>query len=60
MPSKAIKVKPKAFRSKEPAKPRAKAADKNLAEMLALLDSGGIGKLSLLCSAFFRDHNKDL
>lgn len=33
---------------------------KNLVEMLALLDSGAIGRLTLLASAFFRDHNKEL
>jgi hypothetical protein len=29
----------------------------NLAEMLRLLDSGAVRRLSLLCSSFFRDHN---
>ncbi len=33
---------------------------RNLAEMLALLDSGKIKALTLLCSAFFRDHNREL
>ncbi len=33
---------------------------RNLAEMVALLDSGAIHSLTLLCSAFFRDHNKEL
>jgi len=33
---------------------------RNLAEMLALLDSGKVKTLALLCSAFFRDHNKEL
>src|ERR1700722_1305929 len=29
---------------------------RNLAEMLRLLDEGKVGSLTLLCSAFFRDH----
>ena len=33
---------------------------RNLAEMLRLLDEGKVGSLTLLCSAFFRDHNKEL
>jgi hypothetical protein len=33
---------------------------RNLAEMLRLLDAGAVGRLTLLCSAFFRDHNKEL
>jgi hypothetical protein len=33
---------------------------RNLAEMVALLDSGRVKTLSLLCSSFFRDHNKEL
>jgi hypothetical protein len=33
---------------------------RNLAEMTALLDSGRVKALTLLCSAFFRDHNKAL
>lgn len=33
---------------------------KNLAEMLNLLDGEAVGSLTLLCSAFFRDHNKEL
>jgi hypothetical protein len=33
---------------------------KNLGEMLRLFDSGAVGKMTLLCSAFFRDHNKEL
>jgi hypothetical protein len=33
---------------------------KNLAEIVNLLDSGAVGKLTLLCSAFFRDHNREL
>jgi hypothetical protein len=33
---------------------------RNLAEMVALLDSGVVKTLTLLCSAFFRDHNKEL
>ena len=33
---------------------------RNLAEMVALLDSGAVKSLSLLCSSFFRDHNKEL
>jgi hypothetical protein len=33
---------------------------KNLAEMVRLLDSGLVRSLTLLCSAFFRDHNGDL
>jgi hypothetical protein len=33
---------------------------KNLAEMLALLDDGKVRTLTLLCSAFFRDHNREL
>jgi hypothetical protein len=28
--------------------------------MVALLDSGAVQSLTLLCSAFFRDHNKEL
>lgn len=33
---------------------------RNLDEMLALLDGGTVRSMTLLCSAFFRDHNKDL
>jgi hypothetical protein len=33
---------------------------RNLAEMLALIDGSKVKTLTLLCSAFFRDHNKDL
>ncbi len=33
---------------------------RNLVEMLALLDGGKVKTLTLLCSAFFRDHNKEL
>jgi hypothetical protein len=33
---------------------------KNLAEMVALLDAGAVGRMTLLCSAFFRDHNREL
>jgi len=33
---------------------------RNLAEMVRLLDSGAVRRLSLLCSSFFRDHNGDL
>jgi hypothetical protein len=33
---------------------------RNLAEMVALLDSGAVQSLTLLCSAFFRDHNHEL
>jgi hypothetical protein len=33
---------------------------RNLAEMTALLDSGAVKSLTLLCSSFFRDHNKEL
>jgi hypothetical protein len=33
---------------------------RNLAEMVALLDSEAVKTLTLLCSAFFRDHNKEL
>jgi hypothetical protein len=33
---------------------------RNLAEMLSLLDSGKLKTLTLLCSSFFRDHNKQL
>src|SRR5689334_925356 len=33
---------------------------RNLAEMLRLLDSGAVRQLTLLCSAFFRDHNTAL
>jgi hypothetical protein len=33
---------------------------KNLAEIVNLLDSGAVAKLTLLCSAFFRDHNREL
>jgi hypothetical protein len=33
---------------------------RNLSEMLALLDGGRVGRLTLLCSSFFRDHNKGL
>ena len=32
----------------------------NLKELLALLDSKAVGTMTLLCSSFFRDHNKDL
>ena len=34
--------------------------EKNLADMIILLDGGAVGKMTLLCSAFFRDHNRDL
>jgi hypothetical protein len=33
---------------------------RNLAEMVRLLDTGAVRKLTLLCSAFFRDHNGEL
>jgi hypothetical protein len=33
---------------------------RNLAEMVRLLDSGAVRRLTLLCSAFFRDHNTEL
>lgn len=33
---------------------------RNLDELLALLDAGTVASLTLLCSSFFRDHNKDL
>jgi hypothetical protein len=33
---------------------------RNLAEMVALLDSGAVKSLTLLCSVFFRDHNREL
>jgi hypothetical protein len=33
---------------------------RNLAEVVALLDSEAVHSLTLLCSAFFRDHNKEL
>jgi len=33
---------------------------RNLAEMLTLIDSGRVKTLTLLCSCFFRDHNKEL
>lgn len=33
---------------------------RNLAELLTLLDGGKVRTLTLLCSAFFRDHNPDL
>jgi hypothetical protein len=33
---------------------------RNLAELLTLLDSKRVRSLTLLCSAFFRDHNKEL
>ena len=33
---------------------------KNLAELVDLLNSGAVGKMTLLCSSFFRDHNKEL
>lgn len=33
---------------------------RNLAELLALLDGGKVKMLTLLCSAFFRDHNRNL
>jgi hypothetical protein len=33
---------------------------RNLAEMVNLLDSGRVRRLTLLCSSFFRDHNKGL
>jgi hypothetical protein len=33
---------------------------RNLAEMVRLLDSGAVRRLTLLCSSFFRDHNKGL
>jgi hypothetical protein len=32
----------------------------NLAEMLRLLDSGKVHQLSLICSKFFAEHDKDL
>jgi hypothetical protein len=34
--------------------------NRNVAEMLTLLDSSRVKKLTLLCSAFFRDHNQGL
>jgi hypothetical protein len=33
---------------------------RNLQEMLTLLDAPGPPRLTLLCSAFFRDHNREL
>jgi hypothetical protein len=33
---------------------------RNLTEMVRLLDSGAVQRLTLLCSAFFRDHNGEL
>ena len=33
---------------------------RNLTEMVRLLDSGAVGQMTLLCSAFFRDHNTEL
>jgi hypothetical protein len=33
---------------------------RNLAEMIRLLGDGKVKTLTLLCSAFFRDHNKEL
>jgi hypothetical protein len=33
---------------------------RNLAEMVGLLDSGRVQRLTLLCSSFFRNHNKGL
>jgi len=33
---------------------------RNLAEMLRILDAPNPPRLTLLCSAFFRDHNKEL
>ncbi len=33
---------------------------RNLTEMLRLVDEGKVGSLTLLCSCFFRDHNKEL
>ena len=33
---------------------------KNLAERGALLDAGTVGRMTLLCSSFYRDHNKQL
>jgi hypothetical protein len=33
---------------------------RNLSEMVALIDSGAVKSLTLLCSCFFRDHNKEL
>src|ERR1019366_5861861 len=33
---------------------------RNLAEMLRLFDEGRVREMHLLCSVFFRDHNKDL
>ena len=33
---------------------------RNLTEMLAILDAPSPPRLTLLCSAFFRDHNKEL
>jgi hypothetical protein len=33
---------------------------RNLSEMTRLLDDGKTATLTLLCSAFFRDHNKEL
>jgi hypothetical protein len=35
-------------------------SNKNLAEMVRLLDSGAVRRLTLLCSSFFRDHNTDV
>jgi hypothetical protein len=34
--------------------------ERNLDEMTKLLDAGAVGTMTLLCSAFFRDHNKQL
>jgi hypothetical protein len=33
---------------------------RNLAEMARLMDSGAIAKMTLLCSSFFKDHNKQV
>ncbi len=33
---------------------------RNLAEMVRLLDAGKVESITLLCSSFFRDHNKKL
>jgi hypothetical protein len=33
---------------------------RNLAELMRLVESGKVGTVSLLCSAFFKDHNKEL
>jgi hypothetical protein len=33
---------------------------RNVTELLTLLDSGAVKRLDLLCSCFFRDHNKEL